>query len=35
MIHVFDDVYAYKVNKINTVLPDEVEDLEIERAKTT
>ena len=35
MIHVFDDVYAYKVNKINTVLPAEVEDLEIERAKTT
>ena len=33
MIHVFDDVYAYKVNKINTVLPDEVEDLEIEKGK--
>ena len=33
MIHLFDDVYAYKVNKINTVLPDEVEDLEIEKGK--
>lgn len=33
MIHVFDEVYAYKVNKIDTVLPDEVEDLEIEKGK--
>lgn len=33
MIYVFDDVYAYKVNQIKTVLPDEVETLEIEKGK--
>lgn len=32
-IHVFDEVLAYKVNKIDTVLPDEVENLEIEKGK--
>lgn len=32
-IHVFDEVLAYKVNKIDTVLPDEVGNLEIEKGK--
>lgn len=32
-IHVFDEVLAYRVDQINTVLPDEVEKLDIEEGK--
>lgn len=32
-IHVFDEILAYKVDKIDTVLPDEVGSLEIEKGK--
>lgn len=32
-IYVFDEVLAYRVNQIKTVLPDEVETLEIEKGK--
>ena len=33
LIHVFDEVLAYKVNQIKIVLPDDVETLEIEKGK--